>query len=91
MRHLRRSDQIGHAIVVLRRTRGLTQAETSARAGVSRKWLSDFENGKSSAEIGLLLRVLDVLGYEFELHAAAPPRQDLDAFLETFADTGEAL
>ena len=91
MRHLRRSDQIGHAVVVLRRARGLTQAETAERAGVSRKWLSDFENGKSSAEIGLLLRVLEVLGYEIELHAAAPPRRDLDAFLERFVNAGEAL
>ncbi len=40
----------------------LSQAELAQRAGVSRKWISEFEAGKATAEFGLVLRVLDELG-----------------------------
>lgn len=46
---------------------GLTQAELAKAAGVSRKWIYEFEGGKSTAELGLVLRVLDVLGLSVEL------------------------
>jgi len=67
---------------------GLSQAELARRAGVSRKWISEFERGHLSAEIGLVLRVLDVLGLAFEvvrndLPAASADDSipDLDALL----------
>lgn len=40
---------------------GWTQAETAGRAGVSRKWLSDFETGKATVDLAAVLRLLDVL------------------------------
>ena len=91
VRRLRRCDQLGSAVRAVRRERGLTQAGAAALAGVSRKWLSDVENGKSGAEVGLLLRLLDVLGYEVELHPVPVAEFDLNAYLETFRNTGEAL
>ena len=70
----------------------LSQAELARRAGVSRKWIYEFEAGKPSAEFGLLLRVLDELGLGLELGVRADqPRRpaadrvatvDLDALLE---------
>lgn len=51
---------------------GLNQAALARRAGVSRKWISEFESGKSRAELGLVLRVLDALGLRLEL------REDFD-------------
>lgn len=39
----------------------LTQAALAERAGVSRKWVYEFEGGKPSAELRLILRVLDAL------------------------------
>ena len=50
-----------------RRDLGLTQAELAVRAGVSRKWVYEFEAGKPSAELRLILRVLDALGLTLEL------------------------
>ncbi len=47
---------------------GLSQAELARRAGVSRKWISEFETGKPTAELGLVLRVLDELGFRLDLH-----------------------
>jgi HTH-type transcriptional regulator/antitoxin HipB len=46
---------------------GLNQKELARRAGVSRKWIYEFEAGKPTAELGLLLRVLEVLGLSLEL------------------------
>ena len=46
---------------------GLTQSELARGAGVSRKWVSEFEAGKASAQLGLLLRVFDELGLSLEL------------------------
>jgi HTH-type transcriptional regulator/antitoxin HipB len=67
---------------------GLSQAELARRAGVSRKWISEFEAGKPTAEIGLVLRALDELRLVLDLTSgedAAPSRAvktvDLDALL----------
>lgn len=47
--------------------RSLTQAEVAERAGVSRVWLSQFENGKQTVELAKVLSVLDVLGYGLDV------------------------
>lgn len=74
---------------------GLTQGELATRAGVSRPWLSELEGGKATAEIGLVLRVVEALGLRMELRApdiadAAPERQpvDLDALLDDYEAEG---
>lgn len=70
---------------------GLSQAELAGRAGVSRKWVYEFEAGKSTAELGLLLRVLDALELDLELdvRGGAPDHGtaiDLDTLLEGYDD-----
>lgn len=73
-----------------RRELRLSQAELARRAGVSRKWVYEFEAGKSSAELGLLLRVLHELGLELALSARGTPVDpasgpiDLDDLLEEY-------
>jgi HTH-type transcriptional regulator/antitoxin HipB len=66
----------------------LSQAELARRAGVSRKWISEFEAGKPAAEFGLVLRVLDELAIVLDLTdrknedpSRAARRVDLDALL----------
>jgi y4mF family transcriptional regulator len=76
------------AVVRGRRTDlGLSQAELAARAGVSRKWIYQFEAGKPTAELGLILRVLDALGLVLDVtydeQATAGGRaRDLDTLIE---------
>ncbi len=40
---------------------GLSQAEVARIAGVSRQWVSEFESGKPTAELGLVIRLLEAL------------------------------
>jgi HTH-type transcriptional regulator/antitoxin HipB len=70
---------------------GLSQAELARRAGISRKWISEFEAGKPTAEFGLVIRVLDELGMVLDVlnrEEVAPPRAaarvDLDALLDEY-------
>jgi HTH-type transcriptional regulator / antitoxin HipB len=70
-----------------RRDLRLSQAELAARAGVSRKWIYQFEAGKPTAELRLILRVLDALGLDLdvtydETAAAGKTTRDLDALIE---------
>jgi len=47
--------------------RGLSQSELAKHSGISRKWISEFEAGKPTAEFSLVIRVLEVLGLALEL------------------------
>jgi HTH-type transcriptional regulator/antitoxin HipB len=67
---------------------GLTQADLAMRAGVSRKWVYEFEAGKPAAELQLILRVVDALGLALDVgytDGARHPRgtmADLDTLIE---------
>ncbi|WP_372517923.1 helix-turn-helix transcriptional regulator [Solirubrobacter phytolaccae] len=67
---------------------GLSQAEVAQRAEVSRQWVNAFERGKGSAELQLVLRLLDALDLHLRIdartdeHTVASARVDLDALLD---------
>ena len=67
------------AFIRNRRTRlGMDQIALAKKAGTSRKWLVEVEQGKPGAEIGLILRTLKSLEISIDLEAdpsvAAPPQ-----------------
>ena len=66
----------------------MTQSELAEAAGVGRKWLSQLENGKATAEIGLTFRLVGVLGYEVEL-LATPAPANLPGMLDVLTDQGD--
>ncbi|MCB9626849.1 MAG: helix-turn-helix transcriptional regulator [Sandaracinaceae bacterium] len=66
---------IGLTVRERRRELGLNQAELAAKVGVSRQWLVAVENGKPGAELGLVLRLLNVLGVDVWL-GELPAAQD---------------
>ena len=80
---LKNSSDIGALIRDRRGRLAMTQKQLAARCGVSTRWLVDVEAGKSSAEIGLVVRLLETLGLELNA-APLPPRTgvDLDAVLD---------
>ncbi|MGA2851643.1 MAG: helix-turn-helix domain-containing protein [Terracidiphilus sp.] len=66
------------AFIRERRTRlGMDQIALAKKAGTSRKWLVEVEQGKPGAEIGLILRTLKSLEISIDLEAdtslATPP------------------
>ena len=60
------------AFIRERRTRlGMDQIALAKKAGTSRKWLVEVEQGKPGAEIGLILRTLKSLEILIDLEADA--------------------
>jgi HTH-type transcriptional regulator/antitoxin HipB len=71
----------------------MSQADLAARAGVSRKWIYEFEAGRPKAGLGLILRVMDTLGIQLELSLDEQARTtvvghavDLDALINEHRD-----
>jgi HTH-type transcriptional regulator / antitoxin HipB len=73
---------------------GLSQESVAQRARVSRQWLSEFESGKPTAELQLVMRLLDALGLRLFLdvpnetqrsrRASPPETVDLDMLLDEY-------
>jgi HTH-type transcriptional regulator / antitoxin HipB len=62
------------AFIRERRTRlGMDQISLAKKAGTSRKWLVEVEQGKPGAEIGLILRTLKSLEISIDLEANPEP------------------
>lgn len=58
---IRTSADLGALIRDYRRRQGLDQQALAKKIGVSRQWVVEIEKGKPRAEVGLILRALDVL------------------------------
>jgi HTH-type transcriptional regulator/antitoxin HipB len=84
--------QLASAVRARRKELGLSQGALAERAGVSRLWVNQFEAGKPTAEVGLLLGVLEALTLDLEIAAHdtasssapadAPGPTDLDDVLD---------
>ncbi|MYA40520.1 MAG: helix-turn-helix transcriptional regulator [Gemmatimonadetes bacterium] len=85
---MRRPHEVGAALRAAREGLGLTQAEVAWATGVSRKWLSEAESGKAAVSLGLVLGVLDALGYEVEF-VPQPDDFDLEAHLDRLGSTDD--
>jgi HTH-type transcriptional regulator/antitoxin HipB len=56
---------------------GISQGTLAKRAGVSRRWVNQFEGGgRTTAEVGTILRVLDALGLDLQVGAAPGATDD---------------
>ena len=64
-----RLDDLGAYIALARKSRGYTQQEFADLAGVGRRFLSELEGGKPTAEIAKVLQVLNALGIDLILKA----------------------
>ena len=58
---------IGILIRQKRKEDGLTLLDAASLCGVGYRFLSEFENGKETAEIGKILKVLSGLGLELTI------------------------
>ena len=80
---LNNADDFGAYIRWARERAGMTQTALASQVDVSRKWLSEVENGKATAEIGLVLAALRQLGAVIHAGQAPEPSVDVDALLDT--------
>jgi HTH-type transcriptional regulator/antitoxin HipB len=66
---------IGALIRDRRKKQKLDQAELADKVGVNRRWVLEVERGKPRAEIGLVLKTLDALGFTLRVEDESA-RQD---------------
>jgi y4mF family transcriptional regulator len=65
--------EIGKIVVAGRRYRKLTQSQLARATGVTQTWISQIEQGKETAQIGKILRILSYLGVRLQVGAAPWP------------------
>jgi len=70
------AEDIGALVRERRRERGLSQQALADSVGVSRQWIVAIEAGKARAELGLVLRLLNVLDLTVRVDARAPDPLD---------------
>jgi HTH-type transcriptional regulator / antitoxin HipB len=81
---LRTPTDIGHLVRDQRKKRRWTQADLAARLGVSRLWIVQLEQGKDTAQVGLVMRALNELdvplqvdtGHDQVLNESSPELSD---------------
>ena len=59
-------ETLGELVRDQRKQRGWSQTALAEKAGVSRLWIGQFENGKESVELGVVLKSLRVLDLTME-------------------------
>ena len=67
---LRSAEQLGSAIRLKRKEKGLSQSALAERLGVERKWVLRLEAGNPKAEFALVLRALELVGLRVLLRDA---------------------
>ncbi len=79
------ASDLGALVRDRRGAQALSQQALALRAGVSVRWLKAFEAGKSTAEIGLVLRTLGALDLTISVvDAPTPSGVDLEDVLARF-------
>lgn len=64
---IKSAKDLGEFVRAYRKAKGITQTTVSGLSNVSTKFLSEFERGKQTSEIGKILQVLNVLGIDVTL------------------------
>jgi y4mF family transcriptional regulator len=59
--------EIGNLVRTQRKARGLRQDELAGAAGVGLRFIVELEAGKTTAQLGKVLAVLDVLGCKVKI------------------------
>ena len=88
---IKTAKEIGLLVREQRKSRGWTQDIFAQKLGVSRLWVVQMEQGKSTAQIGLVLRALNELGLPMQIdlnpkdETKSPGFIDLDSIIRETA------
>ena len=94
---IRRPSDIGLLVKAARKARSMSQDDLAKRLGVSRLWINEFEGGKPTARLDLVLRALAELDINLTAQTDGPvdpgdlvetPTGIID--IDDIADTGLA-
>ena len=66
---IRSAENLGIIVAQTRKARGYSQQEFGDIAGVGRRFISELENGKETAQLGKILQVLTALGLDLLVKA----------------------
>lgn len=55
-------EKFGYAIAILRKEKGYSQERFAFDANITRKYMSDIENGKRNISLDMIVRIADQLG-----------------------------
>ena len=80
---VRSTAELGKLVRVHRKNKGLTLETVSGLGNLSTRFLSEFERGKETAEIGKILKALKTLGLEISLQPRGPQAPSLRSPLAT--------
>lgn len=92
---IRRPSDIGLLVKAARKARSMSQDDLARRLGVSRLWINEFEGGKPTARLDLVLRALAELDITLTAQTDGPidggdlvetPTDTID--IDDIADTG---
>lgn len=84
---IRTVSDVAHVVRGRRTELGISQAELARTAGVSRKWVYEFEAGQPAAELRKILAVADALGLSLTIGPAVPESDeafDIDTHLADY-------
>lgn len=73
------AEELGRRVRQRRKTAALRQQELAALAGVGIRFVSELEKGKETLELGRVIRVLETLGLELDLHERDGRRMGIHA------------
>lgn len=71
---------LGQRLRRARRAQGLSLVQLSERTGLSLRFLSELERGKTGASVGRVLRVAEAVGLELTTRRLPAPRIELSRF-----------
>lgn len=70
--------ELGVVIRALRKSAGVRQDDLAASVGVSKQFATDVEHGKPTAQVGLLMKVLEELGGRLEVEVPDSVKAAID-------------
>lgn len=89
---IRTAADLGAFIRERRLKLGMDQSDLAEKAGTSRKWIVEVEQGKPRAEIGLVLRTLKTLGVSLDItvdraEKVSPARESANVDINSILDS----
>ncbi|AKJ31100.1 helix-turn-helix domain-containing protein [Caldimonas brevitalea] len=79
---------LGVVIRALRKSAGIRQDDLAATVGVSKQFATDVEGGKPTAQVGLLMKLLEELGGRLEVEVADSVKATLEEVQARFVAQG---